>query len=325
MQENLSAAPLVEKPRETHRTSVHLQLCVAFVAASALAITDTGTTQAQDTRLKTTSASKEKQKLPPFTYDEVQTMVPALAQNKYGAREAANKTLDERIDSTNFMYLVPHLFTEDQEVKHRITKLVTKHLKGTLLEKYKDTYDDDWIDGPRFLEQPKNVSLPKIFPGAENMTLEDIIAYCKNRAHMERGAKSTGSPDWEDYRIGLQILAEMLYEYYALENFWTEKSAQEFTLVPNEKKAEWLDQHLESVVKKASELVVPHMEAYKIGSEKYRQDNNIPLKRPPGTKIHFEGPQENEGVLPPFHNSIASLSAIHSQEYRFAMRRRTGA
>jgi hypothetical protein len=134
------------------------------------------------------------------------------------------------------MYLVPHLFTEDQEVKHRITKLVTKHLKGTLLEKYKDTYDDDWIDGPRFLEQPKNVSLPKIFPGAENMTLENIIAYCKNRAHMERGAKSTGSPDWEDYRIGLQILAEMLYEYYALENFWTEKSAQEFTLVPNEKK-----------------------------------------------------------------------------------------
>lgn len=245
------------------------------------------------------------QEAPAQTYPETIEMARKLGTAFYPEREKTSLKIKK--------------LCEDPEVAHKMMVWMAPEKDGGVLERtrrleaieeeqwpksvgrYPVKFDDDWIDGANYHPKSCDVRLPQLWSGAEFLSNHQISNLYMQKAE-RRKIEATGSPTWKRYSGALQILSEELRDYYARGELWNPDARKAFddwnAKNPTGDKGRWLldrfDDRMENgVLPKIEKTLAP----FKEGSEIYRKQNNLPLKRPMGPLLRDIRPADTIPVV----------------------------
>lgn len=191
------------------------------------------------------------------------------------------------------VWMAPEKDGGDLERKRRLEEFEGVQLPKSLL-RYPVKYDDDWIDGPNFHPKGCDARLPPIWPGAEFLNRYQVTQLYLQKAQ-QRGVESTNSPTWKLYGGALQILSEELRHHYTRGELWNADARKAFddwnAKHPKGDKGKWLlDRFDECMHKNVLPKIEETLTIHKEGSENYRKNSKIPLKRPLGPMLRRDVP-----------------------------------
>ena len=281
---------------------------VTGVAVTAGSLLGSDTARAQETvpiAPELVKKAEGKEKHPPPNYEQTVALTHKLGSGAYHIRygtalQMKNLFADSDVGHRMMVWAAPEKDGKVLERTRQIEELERMQM-GKSLARYSVDYSNDWVDGTQFDDKGCEVRLPPMWPGAEALSHYQITRHYLEKAE-KRGAKNTKSPDWERHRIGLQVLAEELRDHYGPGELWNDASRKAFDewnrKNPKGDKGKWL---LESFDERMRKRVLPKiekmLEPYKRGSETYRKNSNLPLKRP-------MGPILRNGIIDPATVSV---------------------